>query len=92
MGGVSLHLLGDKVPEGTPAEIRAAYARPLPADGLVEAISFSKPYPQAVLRAACAMSAVWGQVVAMEHSGCESVVVSPSEPLESIRARTPWAT
>ena len=92
MGGVSLHLHGAKVPEGTPAEIRAAYERPLPADGLVEAISFSKPHPHAVLRAACAMSAVWGPVVAMEDSGCESVVVSPSDTLESICARTPWAT
>jgi hypothetical protein len=92
MGGVSLHLLGAKAPEGTPAEIRAAYERPLSVDGLVEAISFSKPHPHAVLRAACAMSALWGQVVAMEHSRCESVVVSPSETLESICARTPWAT
>ena len=92
MGGVSLHLLGATTPEGTPPEIRAAYERPVPVVGLVEAISFSKPHPHAVLRAASAMSALWGQVVAMEHSGCESVVVSPSETLESICARTPWAT
>ena len=89
MGGVSLHLLGAKAPEATPAEIDAAYERPLPADGLVEAILFSKPHPRAVLRAACAMSAVWGQVVAMEDSGCVSVIVSPSDTLgEHVRTHT----
>ena len=92
LGGVSLHIVDEKVPEGSPAEIRAAYERPLAADGPVDGITFSKPHPNAVLRAAGAMSALWGQVVAMEHSGCESVIVSPGEALESVCARTPWAT
>ena len=92
LGGVYLHLAGEKTPEGSPAEIRAAYERPLPDDGPVSGIGFSKPHPHAVLRAACALSASWGHVVAMEHSGCESVVVSPGETLGSVRARTPWAS
>ncbi|GAA3814947.1 hypothetical protein [Cellulomonas soli] len=91
MGGVSLHLVGERTPEGSPAEIRAAYERPLPADGRVDAVGFSKPHPDAVLRAAQAISTLCGAVVAMEDSGCESVVISPGETLESIRARTPWA-
>ncbi|QGQ20731.1 hypothetical protein GC089_17975 [Cellulomonas sp. JZ18] len=44
-------------------------------DTPVVALGLTRPHPHAALRAAQALVPVWGPTVAMEHSGCRSLVV-----------------
>ncbi|GIG20629.1 hypothetical protein Cch01nite_13530 [Cellulomonas chitinilytica] len=52
----------------------------------VVAIGLDKPHPHAALRAAAALVPVWGPTVAMEDSGCRSIVVDG--PIGDLAAAT----
>ncbi|MCC2321123.1 hypothetical protein [Cellulomonas xiejunii] len=66
----------------------SARAERMPPDTPVTAVTFGKPHAHAVLLAAAALVPVWGPVVAMEASGCRSLIVTgPVADLEATTTR-----
>ncbi|XVU21036.1 hypothetical protein ACQPZJ_27625 [Actinoplanes sp. CA-054009] len=56
----------------------------------VEVVSFRKPYPLAVLAAACALAPIAGPVVVFDHEAVGAFVVEPGENADGLRAVWPW--
>lgn len=56
----------------------------------VEIISFRKPYPLAVLTAACALTAIAGSQVVFDQDGGDAFVIQPGEEVQALTAGWPW--
>jgi hypothetical protein len=60
------------------------------ADAGVETVSFRKPNPGAVLRAACALAALAGPQLVFDESAAAAFVVRPGEETGDLEADWPW--
>jgi hypothetical protein len=60
------------------------------ADAVVETVSFRKPNPAAVLKAACALAALAGPQLVFDESATAAFVVRPGEETQDLEADWPW--
>ncbi|MEV0136768.1 hypothetical protein AB0H83_51135 [Dactylosporangium sp. NPDC050688] len=62
----------------------------VPADAAVETVTFRKPDPAAVLRAACALAAVAGPQLVFDEGAAAAFVVWPGEEPGALAGDWPW--
>jgi hypothetical protein len=79
LGEVSVHTAG-----------RTSSIPAVAADAAVETVSFRKPHPAAVLRAACALAAIAGPQVVFDDSAAAAFVVRPGEEPGDLEGDWPW--
>lgn len=69
---------------------KASSLPPIPADAVVETVTFRKPNTVAALSAVCALASVAGPQVVFDESAAEAFVVWPGEDVGELGDDWPW--
>lgn len=68
----------------------ASSSPPIPADAVVETVTFRKPNAVAALSAVCALASVAGPQLVFDESAEEAFVIWPGEDVEELGDEWPW--